>query len=204
VEPRLSLPAVRTAEQLLLDAAALNPGAWVEHSRHVALAARHIAQAHPRLDPTRAYTLGLLHDLGRRTGPNRDRHLLDGHDFLLGLGYGDAARIAVTHAFVIPDMETLQGEWDGTPAEWQRLSAVMASAQQTDEDRLIQLCDMLGLAGGFCTVEERLVDIALRYTFNVRTPDKWRAKLRLKADFDRECGVNIYRLLPGLTERLLA
>ncbi len=204
MEPRLSLPEVQTAEALLLEAAALNPGAWVEHSRHVALAARHIAEVHPRLDPARAYTLGLLHDLGRRTGPNRDRHLLDGHDFLLGLGYSDAARIAVTHAFVIPEMDTLQGEWDGTPQEWQRLGRLVASARQTDEDRLIQLCDMLGLAGGFCTIEERLVDIALRYTFNARTPDKWRAKLGLKADFDRECGVNIYRLLPGLPERLLA
>ncbi|WP_052195321.1 HD domain-containing protein [Deinococcus radiopugnans] len=204
MEPRLSLPDHQTAERLLQDAAARNPGAWVEHSRHVTLAARSIAQAHPRLDPARAYTLGLLHDLGRRTGPNRDRHILDGHDFLMELGYADAARIALTHAFVIPELDTLQGEWDGTPEEWQRLGQLIASARQTDEDRLIQLCDMLGLAAGFCTVEERLVDIALRYTFNARTPDKWRAKLTLKADFDRECGVNIYRLLPGLTERLLA
>ena len=37
-----------------------------------------------------------MHDIGRRTGPNRDRHLLDGHDFLLDLGYTDAARIALT------------------------------------------------------------------------------------------------------------
>ncbi|WP_226342625.1 HD domain-containing protein [Deinococcus sp. AJ005] len=200
----MSLPDIKTAEQLLLDAAALNPGAWVKHSRHVALAARNIAEVHPNLDPTRAYTLGLLHDIGRRTGPNRDRHLLDGYDFLTGLGYADAARIAVTHSFVIPSMDTLQGDWDGTPREWQRLSEVMLGAQQTGEDRLIQLCDMLGLASGFCTIEERLVDIALRYTFNARTPDKWRAKLQLKANFDHECGVNIYRLLPGLAERLLA
>ncbi|CAM4208270.1 HD domain-containing protein [Deinococcus marmoris] len=204
MEPGLSLPDVQTAEQLLMEAAEMNPGAWVEHSRHVALAARNIAEVHPNLDPTRAYTLGLLHDIGRRTGPNRDRHLLDGHDFLTELGYTDAARIAVTHSFVIPDMDTLQGDWDGTPQEWQRLREVVARAQQTDEDRLIQLCDMLGLADGFCTIEERLVDIALRYTFNARTPDKWRAKLQLKADFDRECGVNIYLLLPGLVERLLA
>ena len=78
-------------------------------------------------------------------------------------------------------MDTLQGEWDGTPEEWQRLGDLAARAEQTDEDRLIQLCDLLGLASGFCTVEERLVDIALRYTFNARTPDQWRAKLNLKS-----------------------
>lgn len=204
MEPGLSVPDIQTAEHLLLGAAELNPGGWVEHSRHVALAARHIAEVHPRLDPTRAYTLGLLHDIGRRTGPNRDRHLLDGRDFLTELGYADAARIAVTHAFVISDMDTLQGEWDGTPQEWQRLGKLIMDAPQTDEDRLIQLCDMLGLASGFCTMQERLVDVALRYAFNARTPDKWRAKLQLKADFDRECGGNIYRLLPGLVERMLA
>ncbi|GGL71616.1 metal-dependent phosphohydrolase [Deinococcus aerolatus] len=200
----MRLPDMQTAEHLLPQTAEMNPGAWVQHSQYVALAARHIAAVHPRLDPTRAYTLGLLHDIGRRTGPNRDRHLLDGHDFLLDLGYTDAARIALTHAFVIPDMATLQGEWDGTPEEWQRLGGLVACARQTEEDRLIQLCGLLALASGFCTVEERLVDIALRYTFHARTPDQWHAKLNVKVEFDRECGVNIYRLLPGLMERLLA
>lgn len=197
-------PDPATAERLLLEAGALNPGPWVAHSRHVALAARLIAERHPTLDPERAHTLGLLHDLGRRTGPNRDRHILDGHDFLLGLGSPDAARIALTHSFVLPGLDTLQGEWDGTPQEWTRLGELLTAARQTDEDRLMQLCDTLALADGFCTVQERLVDAALRYSVNARTPDKWRAKLALKAEFDRACGVNVYRLLPGLVERLLA
>ncbi|GAA5532303.1 HD domain-containing protein [Deinococcus aluminii] len=198
------LPDPATAERLLREAEALNPGGWVAHSRNVARAARLIAERHPALDPVRAHTLGLLHDLGRRTGPNRDRHILDGHDLLLSLGYPDAARIALTHSFVIPDLATLQGEWDGTPAEWARLGELLAAARMTDEDRLLQLCDTLALADGFCTVQERIVDVALRYSVNERTPEKWRAKLALKAAFDRECGVNIYRLLPGLCERLLA
>ncbi|BDP40853.1 metal-dependent phosphohydrolase [Deinococcus aetherius] len=198
------LPDPATAEHLLLEAEAMNPGAWVGHSRNVALAARLIAGRHPTLDPERAHTLGLLHDLGRRTGPNRDRHILDGHDFLMKLGYTDAARIALTHSFVIPSLDTLQGEWDGTPEEWARLGELLALARQTDEDRLLQLCDTLALADGFCTVHERVVDVALRYGVTARTPDKWRAGLALKTEFDRECGVNVYRLLPGLTERLLA
>lgn len=198
------LPDPATAERLLLEAEALNPGAWVAHSRNVAQAAQLIAAAHPALDPERAHTLGLLHDLGRRTGPNKDRHILDGHDVLLALGYPDAARIALTHSFVVPDLATLQGEWDGTAAEWARLGELLAAARQMDEDRLLQLCDMLALADGFCTVPERVVDVALRYSANALTSEKWRAMLALKADFDRECGVNIYRLLPGLCERLLA
>ncbi|MFC3859590.1 HD domain-containing protein [Deinococcus antarcticus] len=196
-------PDPQTAEHLLLEAERLNPGPWVPHSRNVALAARLIAEAHPTLDPLRAHTLGLLHDIGRRTGPNGDRHILDGYEYLQELGYPDAARIALTHSFVIPDLSTLQGDWDGTPAERERLRLALSASPPTDEDRLLQLCDALALPDGFCTVQERLVDVALRYNVNEHTPAKWRAALNLKQDFDQACGVNIYRLLPGLTERLL-
>lgn len=200
----MSVPAPEVAEGLLREAEARNPGAWVLHSRNVALAAQFIAEKHPNLDPLRAHTLGVLHDIGRRSGPNRDRHILDGYDYLLGLGYADAARIALTHSFVIPDLDTLQGEWDGTPQEWARLGEALAQAQMTEEDRLLQLCDTLALADGFCTIQERVVDVALRYSVNARTPQKWRAQLALKRHFDLVCGLNIYRLLPGLSERLLA
>ena len=196
-------PSLEQAERLLSAAEQRNPGDWVAHSRFVAQAARMIAERHPSLDPQRAFVLGLLHDIGRQTGPNQDRHILDGHDFLLALGYADAARIALTHSFVVPDLATLQGQWDAAPHEWARLGALLAAAEMTEEDRLLQLCDTLALASGFCTVQERLIDVALRYGFNTRTPDKWRAVLTLKADFDAACGSNIYGLLPGLAERLI-
>ncbi|WP_231881625.1 HD domain-containing protein [Deinococcus puniceus] len=201
--PSAALPSPEVAEQLLLDAEALNPGAWVPHSRYVALAAQSIAERHPTLDPERMHTLGLLHDLGRRTGPNKDRHILDGYDFLTALGYTDAARVALTHSFVIPELDTLQGAWDGTPDDFARLGQLLASLTLSEEDRLLQLCDMLALADGFCTMQERMIDVALRYTVNDRTPERWQAQLALKTHFDGVCGVNIYRLLPGLVERFL-
>lgn len=188
---------------LLQAAVQRNPGGWVAHSRFVAQAARLIAEQHPDLDPDRAFILGLLHDLGRQTGPNQDRHILDGHDILLALGYPDAARIALTHSFVIADLATLQGQWDAAPQDWARLGDLLAAAEMTEEDRLLQLCDALALATGFCTLQERLIDVALRYGVNAHTLDKWRAVLALKADFDAACGCNVYGLLPGLTERLI-
>lgn len=200
----MTLPTPETAEALLLEAERLNPGPWVAHSRNVALAARFIAQRHPGLDPVRAHTLGLLHDLGRRTGPNKDRHILDGYEYLLKLGYPDAARIALTHSFPGAALDTIACHWDGTPAELARVEAALAQVTLDEEDLLIQLCDVLGLPGGFCTVQERQVDIGLRYGVGERTLEKWRAQLDLKCHFDAACGVNVYRLLPGLTERLLA
>ncbi|WP_293909790.1 HD domain-containing protein [Deinococcus sp.] len=115
------LPDRAAAQILLAEAEAVNPGAWVAHSVGVARAAELIAQKHLALDPERAYVLGLLHDIGRRGGPNRDRHILDGYEYLTGLGYADAARIALTHSFVIPELSTLQGDWDGTLEEHARL-----------------------------------------------------------------------------------
>lgn len=200
----MALPTPDAAEVLLLEAECLNPGPWVPHSRNVARAARFIAQRHPTLDPVRVHTLGLLHDLGRRTGPNKDRHILDGYEYLLGLGYDEAARVALTHSFPGAVLDTIQCHRDGTPAERARVEAAFAQVTLNEEDWLIQLCDVLALPDGFCTVQERQVDIGLRYGVGERTSEKWRAQLGLKRHFDAACGVNIYRLLPGLTERLLS
>lgn len=202
--PDRSLPDLATAEALLLQAEALNQGAWVPHSRHVALAARLIAEQHPDLDPDRAYVLGLLHDLGRRTGPNKDRHILDGYDALMALGYPAAAQIALTHSFPQQRPDELIGAWDGTPEEFQRMAERLLAVTYTEEDRLIQLCDMLALPEGLCIVEKRMVDIALRYGSSPQMVEKWRAKLALKAHFDRATGQNIYYLLPGIVETTLA
>jgi HD domain len=198
----MTLPDLATAQALLAEAGALNPGPWVAHSRYVALAARAIAGPHPDLDPQRAYVLGLLHDIGRRTGPNRDRHILDGHDDLLALGYPDAARIALTHSFPLQNPDELLA-WDGSPEELARLSALLAATTYTLEDHLLQLCDKLALPHGCCILEKRMVDIALRYPFKPLLLDKWRRTFALKDEFEAALGQGIYPLLPGIIETTL-
>src|SRR5437762_4906612 len=79
------LPTVAAAERYLAEGAELSPGPWVAHSRVVARAAGAIAGHDRRLDPERAYVLGLLHDIGRQAGgPGVAdvRHLLDGYRFM--------------------------------------------------------------------------------------------------------------------------
>jgi hypothetical protein len=75
-----------------------------------------------------------------------------------------------------------------------------AALAPTPYDRLIQLCDALSLPSGFCLIERRLVDVALRRGFNALTLDKWRAYLGLRQEFDQAVGTSIYRLLPGVVE----
>jgi HD domain len=97
------LPTVDAAERYLAEGAELNPGPWVGHSRVVASAARAIAERDRRLDPKRACVLGLLHDIGRRTGgPGVAdvRHLLDGYRFLRAEGFDGIAPYLGTDTFL--------------------------------------------------------------------------------------------------------
>ena len=63
-----------------------NPGPWVEHSRSVAENARRIAEHTDCIDPDTAYTMGLLHDIGRVAGVSGIRHIFDGYDRMIALG----------------------------------------------------------------------------------------------------------------------
>lgn len=194
----MSAPGVPVAEQLLAEAEALNPGAWVAHSRHVAEAAARLAAPLPGLDPAIARSLGLLHDIGRRAGVSRMRHIVDGYDFLVGLGYERAARIALTHSFPIRDIRASIGEWDVTPAQYDFVRRYLEGVVYDDYDRLLQLCDALALPEGFCLLEKRFVDVTLRHGVYPALPERWQATLAIKAAFEIELGRSIYAYLPGV------
>ena len=83
----MDIPSLDQARDLLSEAAELNPGPWVQHSVFAAQAAQAIAQLHPSLDPTTAYILALLHDIGRRVGVTDLRHMIDGYRYLEALGF---------------------------------------------------------------------------------------------------------------------
>ncbi len=77
----------------------------------------------------------------------RNRHILDGYDYLMALGFTDAARIALTHSFAVPELDTLPGVWDGTPPEWARLGDLLAGVRSDTEDRLAATLRSAGPAG---------------------------------------------------------
>lgn len=194
----LKIPTLEEAERLMHEAECKNPGPWVQHSVNVAQAARLIAAQHPTLDADSAYTLGLLHDIGRREGVTDLRHVLDGYTFLKDAGFEDAAQICLTHSFPIQDIRVGSGQWDCSPVEYAFIEGYLASISYTDYDRLIQLCDSLALPSGFCLMEKRLVDVALRRGINDYTVDKWKAFLSIQQAFEQAIGQSIYALLPGV------
>ena len=194
------IPAPPDAVRLLAEAETRNSGPWVAHSRHVAAAARAIAAYWPDLDPDAAYALGLLHDIGRRAGVTKMRHAIDGHRYLAGLGYADAARICLTHSFVVRDIRAIAGEWDCTPDELAHAERLLSETTYDGYDRLIQLCDALALPSGYCLMEVRLVDVALRHGVNEYTVQRWEGYLSLLREVEAIIGRSVYSLLPGVVE----
>ena len=194
------IPTLEWAQKLLTESAAINPGPWEAHSRFVALGAQLIADRCSGLDPDRAYILGMLHDIGRRFGIAGMRHVLDGYQFLNHQGYPGAARICMTHSYPIRDLPHGASPWDGSEQDWQIVAAFLAGIEYDDYDRLIQLCDALALPSGFCLLEKRLVEVALRYGCNQWTVERWQAFIKIKDYFESRIGGSIYPLLPGVVE----
>ena len=69
-----------------------------------------------------------------------------------------------------------------------------------DYDLLVQLCDGLAMPTGFCLLEKRFVDVALRYGTHPSTAPRWKRTLEIKAYFENKIGCSIYDLLPGVVE----
>lgn len=194
----LLLPTIEEAQELLNEAERLNPGEWVPHSLFVSRAAAAIATAMPGMDADAAYILGLLHDIGRRDGVMDVRHALTGYRYLMDLGYSTPARICITHCFPLQNIRAVGDNWDGTSQELDFIAAYIHKLEYNHYDRLIQLCDALAKPDGFCLLEQRFVDVALRRGINDFTLDRWRATFEIQRMFEAECGVSIYQLLPGL------
>ena len=195
----MSVPTRAIAEALLEEASRMNPGPWVSHVRHVADAAGRIAQA-AGMDAERAFALGLTHDIGRRSGVTNLRHMTDGYHLMQELGYTDAARVCITHSYPINDADMYFGEWDLNLEDAALLRNVLANTEFNDEDRLIQLCDALALPSGYCLLEKRLVEVALRHGTPEFLSRKWRATLDIKDYFETRMNASIYTLLPGVVE----
>lgn len=178
------VPGISRAENLLEEAAALNPGPWVAHSRNVAKAAKAIAEQCQDMNSDKAYVLGLLHDIGRRFGVTYLAHVYDGYHYLLELGYKDAARIALTHSFNCGKLEDYIGKFDITEEKQAELRQLLFVTKQNDYDYLIQLCDAVALPEGIVPMEERMIDVKNRYGYYPQ--EKWDKNICLKEYFERK------------------
>lgn len=196
-----SVPTLEEAMIILKEAEKLNPGGWVKHSMYVAEGAKLIAEQTDNLDSELAYILGLLHDIGRREGVHGMRHGLDGYNYAIEKGYDLVARTCLSHtAFKYNNEVVIVGKWDGTKEEYNFVKEYLSKTEETDYDKLIKLCDYLSLPNGFCLIEKRLVDIALRGGINEYTIPRWKSTFENQRYFEGEIGKSIYSILPNVAE----
>lgn len=194
------LPKLNEAEIFLEEAGILNPGPWTSHSKYVAESARLIAAETKDLNSEAAYILGLLHDIGRREGITDMHHLISGYNFLKEKGFEGAARICITHPFLVKEIECYSGKWDCSDLEIEFIKDYLKNIEFNDYDKLIQFCDAIALPSGFCLVEKRMVDVVLRHGINDLIIDKWKTTLNIKQYFENKIEKSIYSILPGVIE----
>lgn len=191
----MNVPTVTNAEKLLCEAEKLNPGLWVEHNRTAGNCARAIAEQCENLNPGYAYVFGLLHDIGRREGVTDMKHIIDGYNFMLSMGYDDSARICLTHSFPDKNINSYNGKNDCDNKETEFIKSFLENTEYDDYDRLIQLCDAISFPNGATFLEKRLVDVVMRRGFNDYTVQKWKAFFELKEYFDNKTQTDIYKIL---------
>ncbi len=196
-----SVPTLEEAMKMLKEAEDLSPGPWVKHSMNVAKGAKLIAEQTDNLDSEVAYILGMLHDIGRREGVHAMRHGLDGYNYAIEKGYDLVARTCLSHtAFRYNNEVVIVGRWDGTKEEYNFVKEYLSKTEETDYDKLIKLCDYLSLPEGFCLIEKRLVDIALRGGINEYTIPRWKSTFENQRYFEGKIGKSIYSILPNVAE----
>lgn len=190
------LPTIKDAERELEIAGELNPGPWVKHSLNVGIAARNIASKVSSLDADKAYILGVLHDIGRRVGVvNIPKHVYEGYVYCTEKGWHEAARICMTHSYLL-----MQGafEYEPTTTEEIEIKRYIMQCMADDYDRLIQLCDSLATDYGFVILEKRFVDVTRRYGIMDSYVNGWNKAFEIKEYFETQMGCSVYDVLPDI------
>ena len=188
-------PDRETAERELEEAGKLNPGQWITHSKYAALACERIAEHCPHMDSEKAYVIGLLHDIGRRVGIVQERHMLEGYNYCMSKGWKNAAQICITHSFMLKNITTSIGKWDISKEDYEFMKKFIEDVVYDDYDKLVQMCDSLALPDGFCFLEKRFVDVAMRYGVNEYTTKRWGAIYDIKKHFEKIAGKSIEEIL---------
>lgn len=195
------LPTAEEAMRELEIAGQLNPGPWVKHSINAGIAARNIASKVPGMDPDKAYIVGLLHDVGRRVGiVDIPTHIYEGYKYCMEKGWDEAARICMTHSYLLMKDEF---SYEPQTETEKNIKAYIVNTEADDYDKLIQICDALAVDYGFVILEKRFVDVTRRYGIMEGYIKGWDVAFDIKEYFEQKMGCSIYDVLPDIGKTTL-
>ncbi len=177
----------------------LNNLRTISHSKTVANAAKLISKKTKILDPEKAYTYGLLHDIGKFYLHKNEtyKHPRKGYE-LLRNSYPKVADICISHAF--PDFNSYKhilNYCKKDKIEAERVSSILKTVKKNDYMELIQLCDKLSTLNGYISIESKLEWYQNNYNISLAELNTcYLFPLRnLKNKFDLLSGCNIYDIL---------
>lgn len=202
---QMKLPDLKTINFWLDCGYNNNPGPWVHHSKLVANAAKIFAKK-LKMDYTKAYIMGLVHDIGRFYGITQQRHCFDGYIFLEQKGFKDLGRVCITHCFPSKDITASYVKWDGADEDMQFIINFLDETEYDDYDRLIQLSDCISDGNGYILMEKRIIDVLVRYStlnkssIKYSAIEKIRKFLEIRDYFEQKLGGSIYSFLPNIIE----
>lgn len=182
------------ANEIFNQRRSISNGKWCIHSLYAAKAAYAIAQK-LNLDCQKAYTMGLLHDIGRSLTDGQFRHITMGYDYMMELGYAEIARICLTHSFPLRDIYTYVGKMDVSKKEQEKYQVLLKQYRYNIYDRLIQLCDSISTDKGYVLPEQKFVANAFKYGMKSDTLDRWKKVLDIYKSFEEKIGMDIHQFL---------
>ena len=138
-----------------------NPKIIYDHGVHVfnvAKIAREIARhTQGKLNPDIAYTLGLLHDVGRVKDETVTKvpHGIEGYIYLQKLGYASVSPICITHNFIDKNIHA-EDYPTYSPKQFEQVKEFLSKIEYNDYDRLIQLGDLFSRGNEILSIRQRL------------------------------------------------
>lgn len=185
--------------ELFLEWSKPNLGTWINRSQNVAIVAKKIAIA-IGLDEKKAYSLGLIYDIGRVKGNTGVRHTIDGYNFLKEQGYNELAKVCITHAFITKDIANTIGEYDITNDEYEYIKNYLRNTEFDIYDKLIQLADSMALPDRIVVLETRIMDVCLRYGMDEKALENAKGIFKIQSEIEEKLGYSIYKLFPEIKE----
>jgi len=138
-----------------------NPRIIFEHGVHVfnvAKIAEAIAeQTNGALDSDTAYSLGLLHDIGRIKDETVTHipHGIEGFNYLTQIGHPEIAPICITHNFIDKDIQ--KSDFPTYSDElFAETKQYLSTIEYNDYDRVIQVADLFSRGKEIMSIQQRL------------------------------------------------
>ncbi len=169
------------------------------HSKTVANAALLIAKNTSELDSNKAYSYGLMHDIGKFYLPKSEmyKHPRIGYD-LMKNSHPDIANICISHPF--PNFESydhIMHYCQNDRTEASQISDILKTVKKNDYIELVQFCDKVSRLDDYISLEEKLKWYLATYNINQNElSGHYLNQLNhIKSKFDSMTSSEVYKIL---------